>query len=621
MDTKIPKFRRCVIQNFPFIEQDFDALTDYGLVSKIVEYLNNVITQTNTTTENMQTLQTAFNTLKDYVDNYFDNLNVQEEINNKLEEMAEDGTLGSIIGSYVINELEPTITEQNNRIGALEASDIAINARIDGIASLEEGSTTGDAELADIRTGFNGFTFASAGAAVRGEDGYVNNKANILNDLNGIINTNYEVNSINPSTGADMSNSAFIRTVGYVNRNTQVYVKVDTGYRGIIVWYNEDGYISYQSFSGSFNASNNNATKFRIALRSNSDGQTATVDYANHITIYDMNYYVEQGVCDNNLFINFNNTDDRVEIKSYTYSYIFNRGKFDTATNLNTNVSYPATTAQTYSLIYDFTTKTFSIVGVATLVNTHQKLILKFVLPSNGNVVAKNVYTNGKVRVSVDGKSIEPLFKNISILGDSYSTFEDWILPDDRDYYPTASAETNNVQDVTDTYWYKLGTSLNANILVNDSFGGSTVALTERSGHTYEDSFVRRMVASFGTGRLGQVKPDLIIICGGTNDYWNNVTIGEAKYSGWTDSDLENFAPAFCYMLDYVKKFNPNATIINLTNDILSSDYKNAISAACTHYGVVNVELSSISKMSNHPDITGMNSIHNQALTAILNLI
>lgn len=559
--------------------------------------------------------------LKDYVEDYFDNLDVQEEINNKLDAMAEDGTLGAIVGTYVLAEIEPEIEAQNERIGSLETADIAINARIDTIASLEEGSTTGDAELADIRTGFNGFTFASAGGAVRGEDGYVNNKANILNDINGIINTNYELNSINPSTGTDITNSGWIRTIGYVNRNKQVYVKVDAGYRGSIIWYDEDGYVSSQNFSGSFNANNNSATKFRLAMRSNEDGQTASVDYANHITLYDMNPYIEQSVCDNNLFINFDNTNDVVNIKSYTYSYIFNRGKFDSATNLNTNVSYPATTGQTYSLIYDFLSKTFSIVGVATTPNNHQKLILKFLLPSSGNVVAKNVYTNGKVRFFIDGNSSEHIYNNISILGDSYSTFKDWIMPDDRDYYPTASAVTNNVQSVDKTYWYQLSKSLNANILVNDSFAGSTIALTERSGHTYEDSFVRRVVNSFGTGRRGEVKPDLIIICGGTNDYWNSVTVGNQKYSGWTESDLQEFAPAFCYVLDYIKQFNPNATIINITNDLLGADYKSAISTACSHYGVTNVELSSISKMSNHPDITGMASIHDQTLTAILNNI
>ena len=39
--------------------------------------------------------------LKNYVDTYFDNLDVQEEINNKLDQMAEDGTLQEIITQYI----------------------------------------------------------------------------------------------------------------------------------------------------------------------------------------------------------------------------------------------------------------------------------------------------------------------------------------------------------------------------------------------------------------------------------------------------------------------------------------------------------------------------------------
>ena len=99
--THIPLFRRFVLQNFPFIEQDFDALTDYQLLCKVIEYLNKVITTTNEISEQVEVLTNAYNTLKDYVDHYFDNLDVQEEINNKLDEMAEDGTLQEIIGDYL----------------------------------------------------------------------------------------------------------------------------------------------------------------------------------------------------------------------------------------------------------------------------------------------------------------------------------------------------------------------------------------------------------------------------------------------------------------------------------------------------------------------------------------
>lgn len=122
-NTHIPKFRRFVLQNFPFIEEDFDALTDYELICKVIEFLNRVITSQNEVvaeverfetdvndeidtfetniTNNFNRLEGLFNDLKSFVDNYFDNLDVQQEINNKLEQMAEDGTLQEIITAYI----------------------------------------------------------------------------------------------------------------------------------------------------------------------------------------------------------------------------------------------------------------------------------------------------------------------------------------------------------------------------------------------------------------------------------------------------------------------------------------------------------------------------------------
>ena len=141
-DTKIPLFRRFVIQNFPFIEQDFDALTDYQLISKIVEYLNQVITSQNNLVDDMNDLESAFNTLKDYVDHYFDNLDVQEEINNKLDQMALDGSLTALIGNYVTpifnefsEEVNLRIEDQNLRITNQDAKLVQQDEQIDEIAT------------------------------------------------------------------------------------------------------------------------------------------------------------------------------------------------------------------------------------------------------------------------------------------------------------------------------------------------------------------------------------------------------------------------------------------------------------------------------------------------------
>ena len=46
-------------------------------------------------------LQNLFIDLKNYVDNYFDNLDIQTEINNKLDEMAQSGELSDIIAQYL----------------------------------------------------------------------------------------------------------------------------------------------------------------------------------------------------------------------------------------------------------------------------------------------------------------------------------------------------------------------------------------------------------------------------------------------------------------------------------------------------------------------------------------
>lgn len=102
--TRIPKFRRFVLQNFPFIEEDFDALTDYGLICKVVEYLNDVIESTNESSDQVATLTTLYNELKSYVDNYFDNLDVQDEINNKIDELVESGEIEGYINRAATTE-------------------------------------------------------------------------------------------------------------------------------------------------------------------------------------------------------------------------------------------------------------------------------------------------------------------------------------------------------------------------------------------------------------------------------------------------------------------------------------------------------------------------------------
>lgn len=87
---RLTPFKMQVLQSFPFIDADFDALTNYELLCKVVEYLN-------ITVDNVNLLSDDFKTLYDYVHN----LDLQDEVNTKLDEMAESGELAEIIAQYL----------------------------------------------------------------------------------------------------------------------------------------------------------------------------------------------------------------------------------------------------------------------------------------------------------------------------------------------------------------------------------------------------------------------------------------------------------------------------------------------------------------------------------------
>lgn len=107
--NRIPPFKWFVLQNFPFIEEDFDAITNYELLCKIVEYLNLNIEKTNALGEQVEALT-----------NWFNNLDVQDEINNKLDVMAEDGTLAEIINEEIFGELSHQVEQNTGDIEQLQ---------------------------------------------------------------------------------------------------------------------------------------------------------------------------------------------------------------------------------------------------------------------------------------------------------------------------------------------------------------------------------------------------------------------------------------------------------------------------------------------------------------------
>lgn len=89
-----------------------DSLSYYELLCKVVIYLNNVIKTVNNISESMQNIVVIFEELKKFVEDYFKNLDVQDEIDKKLDEMAANGQLSSILAEALNLRMEAVRKER-----------------------------------------------------------------------------------------------------------------------------------------------------------------------------------------------------------------------------------------------------------------------------------------------------------------------------------------------------------------------------------------------------------------------------------------------------------------------------------------------------------------------------
>ena len=197
--------------------------------------------------------------------------------------------------------------------------------------------------------------------------------------------------------------------------------------------------------------------------------------------------------------------------------------------------------------------------------------------------------------------------KKVSILGDSYSTFQGVGPAHYAPFYPN---DRNDVTEVEQTWWSLFIKAKGYQLEKNDSWGGTTICGTGYGRmNVSRNNFIAR-VDSLGS-------PDIIFVFGGTNDAWANSPIGEYQYSDWTKDDCMNFRPALACLLDMLQKRYPNATTYCLLNSELREPINESMREVCKHYNVQLIELHDIDKQNGHPSISGMKAICDQLLEAI----
>lgn len=82
-----------------------DSLSYYELLCKVVDYLNKTMEDVETLHGDVTNLHNAYKKLQNYVNMYFGSLDVQQEINNKLDEMASSGELELLIQNHFAHDL------------------------------------------------------------------------------------------------------------------------------------------------------------------------------------------------------------------------------------------------------------------------------------------------------------------------------------------------------------------------------------------------------------------------------------------------------------------------------------------------------------------------------------
>lgn len=111
-----------------------DSLSYYELLCKVVNYLNHTIEDVANAETNVSRLAEAYTQLQNYVNNYFDDLDIEAELRNVLDAMAEDGTLDDLLDPLVQDHLPSVVDDQIDDVVADQIGD-AVAGQIDDVVA------------------------------------------------------------------------------------------------------------------------------------------------------------------------------------------------------------------------------------------------------------------------------------------------------------------------------------------------------------------------------------------------------------------------------------------------------------------------------------------------------
>lgn len=202
--------------------------------------------------------------------------------------------------------------------------------------------------------------------------------------------------------------------------------------------------------------------------------------------------------------------------------------------------------------------------------------------------------------------------KKVSILGDSYSTFDGCIRPASNLswYHTIAKPDRTDVVSPEQTWWKLFLDKTGYELEQNNSYSGSTICHRGYHGDDYSKrSFITRM------SDLGN--PDIILVFGATNDFWAKVSLTPESAKNPEPHPLYTFQPAMEYMLQQLGALYPESKVYFILNDEIDGEIREMILKACADYSVPCIELTGIEKQAGHPNQAGMKKIAEQVAAVV----
>ena len=203
---------------------------------------------------------------------------------------------------------------------------------------------------------------------------------------------------------------------------------------------------------------------------------------------------------------------------------------------------------------------------------------------------------------------------NVLLLGDSYTTFKGYIPEGYAAYYSESEKSITDARRVEDTWWHRVLSNTDSNLVLNCSWSGSTICNTGYDAQDFTDkSFITRLDRLIDGGFFKENKIDTVFVLGGTNDSWSDAPIGdELLFDSWTIEELYSFLPAMGYLASRLSTLD--SRIIFILNSELKEEVTNGVKEACEYYGFELIELHDVDKIKGHPGTVGMKNIADQVL-------